>query len=146
MFSNPLASLLLLSSLCSSGLALTTCVVPSRYKCSNGTASDADAIASAFAKCSKDAVIEFKEGVDYNVFAPIKATNLSNVVISLKGNWNLPQDISAVQRYVNAAGGSLSWFEFAGDNVQLIGTPKVRRDSNHQTHPSLPQRPLFPFI
>lgn len=130
MFFKSLTPLLLLSSLCSGSFALKTCVVPSKSKCSNGTISDAPAIAKAFAECSKDAVIEFQEGVDYNVFAPIKATNLSNVVISLKGNWNLPQDIPAVQSYVADTGGSLHWFQFEGENVQLLGTPDVSSENS----------------
>lgn len=105
----------------------TTCVVPSNYESSNGVASDADAIAAAFAECSENAIIEFSEGVDYNVFEPVVAKNLSNVVISLKGNWNLPQNISHVQSLVNASGGSLYWFNFKGTNIQFVGTPNVSR-------------------
>lgn len=105
----------------------TTCVVPSKYESSNGVASDADAIAAAFAECSENAIIEFSEGVDYNVFEPVAATNLSNVVISLKGNWNLPQNISYVQSLVNASGGTLYWFSFKGTNIQFVGTPNVSR-------------------
>jgi hypothetical protein len=116
----------LLVSLAPAALGLTTCLVPSNYAHSNGTASDAAAIADAFATCSKDAVIEFQEGIEYNVFSPVKATNLSNVVISLKGNWSLPQNITAVQSFVNASGGSLYWFQLGGSNVQLLGSPKVR--------------------
>lgn len=107
----------------------TTCVVPSNYESSNGVASDADAIAAAFAECSENAMIEFSEGVDYNVFEPVVATNLSNVVISLKGNWNLPQNISYIQSLVDASGGSLYWFSFKGTNIQFVGTPNV---SKHQ--------------
>lgn len=125
------ASWLLLSVLVSTTTSLTTCVVPSNYKCSNGTASDSPAIANAFAKCSQDAIIEFSVGVDYNVFSPIKATNLSNVIISIKGNLNLPQNITAVQTYVNASGGSLYWFQFGGKNVRLFGTPNVRDNMMH---------------
>jgi hypothetical protein len=132
MFSKSFTPLLLLSTLCSGSLGLKTCVVPSKSKCANynGTASDSPAIARAFAECSKDAIIEFQEGVDYNVFSPIKATGLSNVIISLKGNLNLPQDIPAVQAIVAAGGGSVYWFDFAGENVQLLGSPKVRRENN----------------
>ncbi|ROW07294.1 hypothetical protein VMCG_03698 [Cytospora schulzeri] len=103
----------------------TTCVVPSNYETSSGTASDSDAIAAAFAECSENAIIEFSEGVDYNVFEPIKVTNLSNVVISLKGNWNLPQNISYVQDLVDASGGTLYWFTFKGSNIQFVGTPNI---------------------
>ncbi|KUI72239.1 Exopolygalacturonase C [Cytospora mali] len=101
----------------------TTCVVPSNYESSNGTASDSEAIAAAFAECSENATIEFSEGVNYNVFEPVSATNLSNVVISLKGNWNLPQNISYVQNLVSARGGTLYWFSFKGTNIQFVGTP-----------------------
>lgn len=108
--------------------ALQTCVVPSQYKCSKEKASDAAAISEVFARCSQDSIIEFSQGVDYNVFSPIKATNLSNVIISLKGNWNLPQNVSAVQQLVAAAGGSLTWFTLGGKNVQILGTPNVRAE------------------
>lgn len=107
--------------------SMTTCVVPSNYESSNGTASDADAIAKAFAECSENAIIEFSEGVNYNVFEPVVAKNLSNVVISLKGNWNLPQNISQVQSVVEANGGTLYWFTFKGTNIQFVGTPNVSR-------------------
>jgi len=119
----PLAAGLLLLS--ATAAALQTCVVPSQYKCSKGVASDADAIAEVFARCSQDSIIEFSQGVDYNVFSPVKATNLSNVIISLKGNWNLPQNITAMQSLVAAAGGSLTWFTFGGKDVQILGTPNV---------------------
>jgi len=112
--------------LLSTAAALQTCVVPSQYNCSKGKASDAAAIAEVFARCSQNSIIEFSEGVDYNVFSPITAKNLSNVVISLKGNWDLPQNVSAVQELVAAAGGSLTWLTLAGKNVQILGTPNVR--------------------
>ncbi|ROW01805.1 hypothetical protein VPNG_07813 [Cytospora leucostoma] len=105
--------------------SVTTCVVPSNYESSNGTASDADAIAKAFAECSENAIIEFSEGVDYNVFEPVVAKNLSNVVISIKGNWNLPQNISQVQSIVEENGGTLYWFTFKGTNIQFVGTPNI---------------------
>ncbi|KAH8903906.1 family 28 glycosyl hydrolase [Coniochaeta sp. PMI_546] len=105
--------------------ALQTCVVPSQYKCSKGKASDAAAISEVFARCSQDSIIEFSQGVDYNVFSPIKATNLSNVIISLKGNWNLPQNVTAIQQLVAAASGSLTWFTLGGKNVQILGTPNI---------------------
>lgn len=104
-----------------------TCVVSSNYESSGVVASDADAIAAAFAECSENAIIEFSEGVEYNVFEPVAATNLSNVVISLKGNWNLPQNISYVQGLVDANGGTLYWFSFKGTNIQFVGTPNVSK-------------------
>jgi len=78
-----------------------TCTIPSTYKSSGGTADDSPAIASAFAKCSQDATIVFSEGADYNVLQPIKATNLSHVVIQMQGTLHLPQNITAIQAIVN---------------------------------------------
>jgi hypothetical protein len=108
---------------------LKACVVHSNYISSNGIADDSDAIARAFATCSKDAVIEFSEGVDYNVFQPISATNLSNVGIYMRGNLHLPQNITAIQALVNATSDTyaagLYWFEFAGPNIDYISTDNV---------------------
>lgn len=70
-----------------------TCVVPSL----NGTGDDSSAISLALTQCSSNAVIEFSEGLNYNVYKPIKATNLSNVEIAVNGNLHLPQDIAGVQ-------------------------------------------------
>jgi hypothetical protein len=104
-------------------------VIRSNYISSNGTADDSDAIACAFATCSKDAVIEFEEGVDYNVFQPITATNLSNVGIHMRGNLHLPQNITAIQALVNATSntyaGALYWFKFAGLDIDYISTNNV---------------------
>ncbi len=107
-----------------------TCVVPSQYLTSNGTADDTPAIASALAKCSKNAVITFSEGVDYNVFNPISATNLSNVEIQIKGNLHLPQNITAVQNLVNTSNAltystTLYWISLAGPSIDYIGTDNV---------------------
>jgi len=103
-----------------------TCVVSSGYVSSNGLADDSPAIASALASCSKDSVIVFSEGVEYNVFTPIVATNLSNVEIQMEGNLNLPQNISYVQTFVNAtSSGTLYWFTISGPNVEYIGTSNV---------------------
>lgn len=123
-----LAASWLLLCACATTAALQTCVVPSQYKCSKGKASDAAAISEVFARCSQDSIIEFSAGVDYNVFSPIKATNLSNVIISLKGNWNLPQNVTTIQQLVAAASGSLTWFTLGGKNVQILGTPNVRTE------------------
>ncbi|KAI9695474.1 MAG: hypothetical protein M1820_008576 [Bogoriella megaspora] len=103
-----------------------TCVVPSSFEASNGTIDDSPAIASAFIECSQDATIVFSEGVNYNVFQPLKATNLSNVVINLLGNLHLPQDITAVQTLVNASSsGNLYWFTLAGPSIDYISTTNV---------------------
>lgn len=106
------------------------CVIPSKYASSNGTADDSPAIASAFARCSTNAVIVFSEGVDYNVFVPIAATNLTNVSIQMQGNLHLPQNITYVQAIVNGTGANSYtttpyWFRFAGPHLDYIGTANV---------------------
>ncbi|KAL5365719.1 putative exopolygalacturonase C [Aspergillus floccosus] len=97
------------------------CIVPS----SNGTSDDSPAIAKVFAQCATDSVIVFQEGVDYNVFQPIKAKNLSNVEIRMHGNLHLPQNISAVQEIVKA--GNSYWFTLEGPRVDWTGP----EDINH---------------
>lgn len=98
-----------------------TCVVPK----SNGTESDSSAIQETFDRCSKDSTILFEEGVDYNVFEPIAALNLDNVIISVQGNLHLPQDIPTVQQIVVDNGGRVEWFEFKGKEIQYIGSEDV---------------------
>lgn len=98
------------------------CVVPA----SGGQESDSPAIQKVFGECSTDATIIFKEGVTYNVFEPIEALELSNVVISVQGNLDLPQDIPSVQKIVADAGGKVYWFNFKGQNVKFVGSKDVR--------------------
>jgi len=43
----------------------------------------------------------FSEGLDYNIFQPVAATNNSNVGINMRGNLRLPQNITAIQGLVN---------------------------------------------
>lgn len=107
-----------------------TCVIPSKYASSNGTADDSTAISAAFAKCAKDSTIVFSEGVDYNVFNPIRATNLSNVEIQMQGNLYLPQNVTYIQEIYNITTGAtyataLYWFTFSGPNIDYIGTDNV---------------------
>ncbi|KAJ6114636.1 exopolygalacturonase C [Penicillium sp. IBT 16267x] len=102
------------------------CVIPS----SNGTANDSPAVSQAFAECASDSVIVFQDGVDYNIFTPISATNLSNVEIKMNGNLHLPQDITTVQRIVNGTSGTLYadgsyWFKFKGPNIDYTGSGNV---------------------
>lgn len=103
------------------------CVIPSKYKSSHGKASDSPAIEEVFARCSENAEIIFSDGAEYNVFSPLKATNLTNVVVRHLGNLNLPQDISYMQNLTAVAGGSLKWFDIRGTNISWIGTEDVRR-------------------
>ncbi|ESZ92752.1 hypothetical protein SBOR_6864 [Sclerotinia borealis F-4128] len=107
-----------------------TCIIPSKYESSNGTADDSPAIAAAFAKCSSNSIVEFKKGVDYNVFKPISAKNLSNVVIRQEGNLHLPQNITYIQDLVTTSNSltyttALYWFAFAGPKIQYKGSKDV---------------------
>lgn len=107
-----------------------TCQVPSSFAASNGTANDSPAIAAAFARCAQGGVVSFAEGVSYNVFSPVTATNLSNVTIEMFGNLHLPQNITYIQTLFNsttyATGSSnLYWFALAGPGIKYIGTPNI---------------------
>jgi polygalacturonase len=42
-----------------------TCIIPSRYTISNGTADDSPAIASAFTDCANGGTVVFSEGQSY---------------------------------------------------------------------------------
>ncbi|RXG41513.1 hypothetical protein VDGE_09366 [Verticillium dahliae] len=95
------------------------CVVPA----SGGTSSDSAAIQEVLDRCNRDSLILFEEGSNYNVFEPIAALNLTNVILSVQGNLHLPQDISAVQKIV--AGGNGHWFDFAGTDIQYIGNSDI---------------------
>lgn len=64
---------------------------------SNGQSDDSPAIARALAECAEDSVITFSEGIDYNVFNPVNASNLSNVTINMQGNLHLSQNITHMQ-------------------------------------------------
>ncbi|KAJ5594153.1 exopolygalacturonase C [Penicillium hispanicum] len=102
------------------------CVIAS----SNRTRDDSPAVAKAFAECASDSVIVFQEGVDYNIFQPISATNLSNVEIRMNGILHLPRSIATIQRIVNGTGGSLYssgtyWFSFSGPRIDYVGSSNV---------------------
>jgi polygalacturonase len=115
-----------------SGLALGSssrprrCVIPA----SNSTSDDSATVNSVFSQCATDSVIVFKEGVNYNIFKPISATNLSNVEIQMKGNLHLPQSIAEVQRIVNGTNRPLYsngqyWFTFSGPRIDYTGSSNV---------------------
>ncbi|KAF2767678.1 pectin lyase-like protein [Teratosphaeria nubilosa] len=106
------------------------CIIQSQYAASNGASDDSPAIAAAFTKCARNATITFVEGTDYNVFTPIKATNLSNVRIEVFGNLHLPQNITYIQALFNSttyASGStnLFWFALAGSGINYIGSANI---------------------
>lgn len=68
----------------------------------------------------------FEQGIDYNVFQPVHATDLDNVEIQMKGNLHLPQNITAIQVLVNAThSGNLYWLMFAGPHIDYIGADDV---------------------
>ncbi|KAF2668598.1 putative exopolygalacturonase C [Microthyrium microscopicum] len=91
------------------------CVVES----SNGKSDDSPAIKAAFTKCASNGVIEFKAGVDYNVWTPI-THKLNNVDIRVNGNLHLPNSIIKVLQITN--GRKVTWFQFSGANVHWIGS------------------------
>ncbi|KAH8773217.1 pectin lyase fold/virulence factor [Hyaloscypha finlandica] len=74
-----------------------------------------------------DAVIAFCEGVNYNIFNPTSAKDLSNVEIRMRGNLHLPQNITAVQKLVNISTAltystTLYWIALAGPSIDYIRT------------------------
>ncbi|TDZ53320.1 putative exopolygalacturonase C [Colletotrichum trifolii] len=93
---------------------------------SEGTQSDSPAVAEAFRNCGSNGEIVFSAGTEYKIYEPIVATNLTNVVINVQGNLTLPQDIPAVQSLVEAKGGTLSWFQIGGSNVQWVGSEDIQ--------------------
>lgn len=102
-----------------------TCTIPSKYKSSNGTADDSPAIASAFAECKTGGTIVFEEGVDYNVFTPILAQNLTDVSVSMNGNLHLPQDIESTRALILASSTTIFWFDLKGSNVHYTGSENI---------------------
>jgi hypothetical protein len=102
-----------------------TCTIPSKYQSSNGTADDSPAIASAFAECKTGGTIVFEEGVDYNVFKPILAQNLTDVTISMNGNLHLPQDIESTRALILASTATIFWFDIKGSNVHWTGSESI---------------------
>lgn len=97
---------------------------------SNGTADDTPAALKAFAECATDSIIVFDKGVDYNIFTPISATNLSNVEIQVNGNLHLPQNIAEVQSIVNRTNrvtyaDGQHWFTFKGPNIDYTGSSDI---------------------
>ena len=128
-----LASLLSTALLANSALSQSsaqTCTIASQYASSNGTLDDSPAIAAAFAQCANSGTVVFSEGVDYNVFTPISATNLSGTTIQMYGNLHLPQNVTAVQELFNdttyASGStSLYWFVLQGPGIKYVGSSNV---------------------
>lgn len=57
-----------------------------------------------------------------NVFNPISATNLTNVVIAVQGNLHLPTNITAVSAIVAK---TPTWFTIKGSNIDWVGTKDV---------------------
>ena len=105
------------------------CTTDSQY-ISNGTADDSPAIQQASAECSRDAVVVFKEGANYNVFCPLSAKNVRNVEIQMNGNLHLLQNITTSQAVVNqfnalTSSASLSCFSLAGPQTDYTGTDNV---------------------
>ncbi|TPX09185.1 uncharacterized protein E0L32_001645 [Thyridium curvatum] len=127
----------------------TQCVVKSQYKCSGGKSSDSPAIEEAFKKCAKDAEIVFSEGVEYNVFSPLKVSGLSNVIVHHLGNLNLPQNVTYMQEVTAKNGGSLKWFDIRGDSITtgwFRGYGQNWYDANPPGGTGLPNRPHLMYF
>ena len=113
-----------------SGQTEKHCVVPSKYAASNATADDSPAISAAFKQCSDHGTVTFSEGVNYNVFTPLVATDLDQVIIRMNGNLHLPQNITYMQELynqttANSDSDNLYWFTLSGTGIQYAGTPNV---------------------
>lgn len=91
----------------------------------NGTSDDSPAISSAFAKCASGGTVVFEEGIDYNVFTPISATNLTDVTIQMYGNLHLPQDIEATRKLVLLKSSNTYWFTLKGSGVHWEGAKSI---------------------
>ncbi|CAN6642770.1 hypothetical protein TRVA0_019S01662 [Trichomonascus vanleenenianus] len=91
---------------------------------------DTPFIQRALTQCGNDSVIEFQEGITYNVWTPARFENLSNVEIRIHGNLTLPTNMTYIQDVVggtaNGQDASLSgyWFVLSGDNIRFQGNPK----------------------
>lgn len=98
-------------------------------KSSNGKADDSPAIKAAFEKCANGGTVTFSEGVDYNAFTPISATNLKDVTIEMYGNLHLPQNITYMQEIYNktttSSNDNLFWFNLAGPGIHFVGTSNI---------------------
>ncbi|KAG8732497.1 hypothetical protein FRC10_000888 [Ceratobasidium sp. 414] len=90
-------------------------------------ADDSPAILDAFSKCQKNGNVVFSKGVTYNAWTPFAVFNLSNVVVNIDGNIDLPKQVSVVQQKINSTANPPSnyatpWIYIHGDHVQLIGS------------------------
>lgn len=60
--------------------------------------------------------------MDYNVFTPISANNLTDVSILVNGNLHLPQDIETTRKLILASSATIYWFDFKGSNIRYTGS------------------------
>lgn len=65
--------------------------------------------------------------MNYNVFTPILADNLTDVNIQVLGNLHLPQDIESTRKLILASSQTIYWFNFRGSNIHYTGSI----DPNH---------------
>ena len=74
-------------------------------------------------------MVSFAEGVDYNVFRPITATNLDHVTVEMYGNLHLPKNITYMEELYNQTttedDDDLFWFDLAGPGLRYIGTSNI---------------------
>ncbi|KAG6919078.1 hypothetical protein DXG01_009331 [Tephrocybe rancida] len=102
---------------------------------------DMPGLVAAIGNYSTNSTVLFQQGVNYNIFSPIKFPALNNVEIRIEGNLSYPTDIPAIQAIVGssvsfeivplitvfeeAASQSFpgAWFTFSGgNNVTLRGS------------------------
>ncbi|KAF8752871.1 glycosyl hydrolase 28 family [Rhizoctonia solani] len=112
-----------LSAVAAAGSSKKTCVVKHTKN-----SDDTPAILDAFSKCQKDGNVVFSKGVTYNAWTPFAVYNLSNVIVNIDGNIDLPKQVSVVQQKINSTANPhplmqpLGSISKVSDRVQLIGS------------------------
>lgn len=61
---------------------------------------DSPSILKTFQACASNSEIIFHRA-NYSAYTPVSLTGLSNVVVRIEGNLNLPQEIGVVQKAIN---------------------------------------------
>lgn len=75
---------------------------------------------------TSEQVLAFEADKCSNLFTPVNASGLQNVEIQMHGNLHLSQNITAIQKIVNAStNGNVYWINVAGTNVNYTGTTNV---------------------
>ncbi|KAG6827103.1 hypothetical protein H0H92_013215 [Tricholoma furcatifolium] len=84
---------------------------------------DMPGLVAAIGNYTKNSTILFQEGVQYNIWSPIKFPSLTNVEIAIEGNLSYPTDIPTIQNIVATSSYPGAWFTWdGGSNVTLRGS------------------------